>query len=130
MCDEACELMQSPIGDIILVANEEGLTECQFADCTKTSVKSSSGNKFTAQAARELKEYFEWYDSVAEWEEDTLKERREAIETCGTCEYYGKCIADHMRPFAKGDVCCGYKPLVEWWEENRERFSIKGQRQV
>lgn len=59
VCDEACELMQSPIGDIILVANEEGLTECQFADCTKTSVKSSSGNKFTAQAARELKEYFE-----------------------------------------------------------------------
>lgn len=59
VCGEACELMQSPIGDIILAANEEGLTECQFVDCIKTSVKSSSGNKFTAQAARELKEYFE-----------------------------------------------------------------------
>ena len=78
----------------------------------------------------DLKEYFEWYDSIAEWEEDTLKERREAIETCGTCEYYGKCIADHMRPFAKDDVCCGYKRLVEWCEENRERFSVKGQREM
>lgn len=76
----------------------------------------------------DYKEYFVWYNSVKEWEEDTLKERRECLSTCGTCEYYGKCIADHMRPFREDDVCCGYKPLVEWWEENRERFSIKNKR--
>lgn len=75
-------------------------------------------------------EYFEWYDSIEEWELDTLKERREAIYTCGTCEYYGRCVADHMRPFREDDVCCGYKPLVKWWEENRERLSTKDKRQV
>lgn len=70
-------------------------------------------------------EYFCWYNTVEEWEGDTLKERREAIYTCGTCQYYGKCVADHMRPFKPGDVCCGYKPLIEWWEENRVRLSSK-----
>lgn len=75
-------------------------------------------------------EYFEWYNSVEEWELDTLKERREAIYTCGTCEYYGRCVADHMRPYREDDVCCGYKPLLKWWEKNRERLSTKNQRQM
>lgn len=75
-----------------------------------------------------FEEYFCYYDSVEDWQKDTETERRETLDKCGTCEFYGKCIADHMRPFRDEDVCCGYLPLLQWWEDNRHRYSKRGQK--
>ncbi len=58
-CCDGRELVKSPIGDILLVANDAGLTECRFVDESETCNMSLSGNKFTSLAASELKEYFD-----------------------------------------------------------------------
>ncbi len=55
--EEFCETWESPIGRIVVKASHNGVRECQFIaqDVEEQAVK---GNHITAQAVKELKEYF------------------------------------------------------------------------
>ena len=76
-------------------------------------------------------EYFRTFDKLEKWEERCKQEDIERATYCGACEYFNTCMAEHFKApnqlpwFAlqNGDICNGYKPLVDWAKENLSGFS-------
>ena len=76
-------------------------------------------------------EYFHVFKNLEEWEERCKREDFERLNTCGACEHYNTCMAEHfIAPnqqkwyvYENGDICNGYKPLVDWAKENLSGLS-------
>lgn len=63
-------------------------------------------------------EYFKNLDSVSSFQDEANKELDWYKQTCSHCKYYGSCYAEHIMSWEKGDICCGLKPLLDWYGEN------------
>lgn len=64
-------------------------------------------------------EYFLELDNLESYEEWCEKEkiRVYANEFCGTCEYLGKCLSEHLRDVKSLENSCnGFKHLIQWYE--------------
>lgn len=59
------------------------------------------------------KEYFKWFDTFAEWLNETKKEKEKYKERCSNCLYYNHCYAEHLN-FNKS--CSGNKDLLTYFK--------------
>lgn len=67
-------------------------------------------------------EYFMEIDSMHEYHEWTLREkgRVAANATCSGCEYFGKCLSEHLREVRDlKNSCNGFKGLLDWYRDER-----------
>lgn len=68
------------------------------------------------------KEYFKTFEKLEHWEQRCKQEDIDRAAACGTCEYFNTCMAEHFKApnqqpwyvYTNGDICNGYKPLVDW----------------
>lgn len=63
-------------------------------------------------------EFFLEYDSLEQYfvwcEQEKLRVGRNKY--CGTCEYYGNCLSEHLRQVTSLDNSCnGFKKLIDWY---------------
>ena len=76
-------------------------------------------------------EYFRTFKNLEKWEDRCKQEDFERAAHCGACEYFNTCMAEHFKApnqlpwyaYTHGDICNGYKPLVDWAKENLSGFS-------
>jgi MoaA/NifB/PqqE/SkfB family radical SAM enzyme len=64
-------------------------------------------------------EYFLEYDSFEKYLEWTEKEklRVQSNKFCSNCEYFGKCLSEHLREVKDLDNSCnGFKLLIDWYK--------------
>jgi sulfatase maturation enzyme AslB (radical SAM superfamily) len=66
-------------------------------------------------------EYFQGFDSLDTWSEECGREELEYKKMCGECQRYGHCYAEHIKPWATGDECCGLNSLIGWYKDNYEK---------
>ncbi|WP_312339115.1 radical SAM protein [Anaerospora hongkongensis] len=64
-------------------------------------------------------EYFQSFDSLEDWARECNREAQEYEELCRTCEFYGHCYAEHIKPWRDGDECCGMKSLIRWYRNEK-----------
>lgn len=67
-------------------------------------------------------EFFMEIDSLDEYEKWTLREyqRVQANVFCGACEYFGKCLSEHLREVKSLDKSCnGFKGLLDWYRHEK-----------
>lgn len=59
-----------------------------------------------------LDDYFKW----CEVERDRVSKNK----YCSSCEYYGHCLSEHLRPVASLEHSCnGFKHLIDWYKNGR-----------
>ena len=63
-------------------------------------------------------EYFKTLDSLDSFFEEIEKEKIMYQSMCNGCSYFNRCYAEHIFQHKKGDICCGLKPLLDWYGEN------------
>lgn len=76
-------------------------------------------------------EFFKTFDKLEKWESRCKQEEFDRASQCGTCEYFRTCMAEHFKrndqlpwfTYENGDICNGYKPLVDWAKEHLNGFS-------
>lgn len=68
-------------------------------------------------------EYFLEYDTIEEYFQWCAKEKIRVTKNkfCSSCEYFGKCLSEHLREVKSLEHSCnGFKNLIEWYKnENR-----------
>lgn len=65
-------------------------------------------------------EYFQGFDSLEEWVEECNKEAKAYEEACHSCEFYGHCYAEHIKPWRDDDECCGIKSYIRWYRDEKD----------
>lgn len=68
-------------------------------------------------------EFFLEMDTIADYVKWTEKERARVLKNkfCGSCEYSGKCLSEHLREVKNLDNGCnGYYHLIKWYEGSIE----------
>lgn len=66
-------------------------------------------------------EYFKEYDTFDEYREwcDIEQQRVSENEFCSKCDYYGKCLSEHLRDVKDIDNSCnGFVNLINWYKES------------
>lgn len=65
-------------------------------------------------------EFFLEYDTYEEYIAWTEKEKQRVQRNkfCGNCEYFGKCLSEHLREVKNLDNSCnGFKLLLDWYKQ-------------
>lgn len=75
-------------------------------------------NEYASVAYENGLEYFKTYKNLIDWEHDCIDEENIYHNKCGSCKYYGKCYAEHIKDWREDDECCGMKSLIQWYEKN------------
>ena len=68
-------------------------------------------------------EFFKEYDSIDDYIEwcKLEKQRVENNVFCSNCEYYGKCLSEHLREVKNLDYSCnGFKGLIKWYSNIKQ----------
>ena len=71
-------------------------------------------------------ERFISFNTLSKWEASCKLEEYDRIRSCGTCDFYNNCFAEHFRPkicypvdtYINGDICNGNFPQVIWAKEH------------
>lgn len=58
-------------------------------------------------------ESFKWFDSFDCYIDETKREQIQYFKTCGQCQYYCRCYAEHFHRWKENDQCCGLYSLVD-----------------
>lgn len=59
----------------------------------------------------------EGFAEVLDWQ-SMEKHRVSANPGCSSCDYYGRCLSEHLRPTdGTGESCSGFKGLIKWYEQ-------------
>jgi MoaA/NifB/PqqE/SkfB family radical SAM enzyme len=83
-----------------------------------------SGNFAVLEFDLNDNEFFLEYDSFEKYIEWTKKEklRVQANKFCSNCEYFGKCLSEHLREVKDLDNSCnGFKLLIDWYKDEIPR---------
>lgn len=67
-------------------------------------------------------EYFLEYDTIQEYFKWCEKEKGRVSKNkfCNSCEYYGRCLSEHLREVKSLDKSCnGFKNLIDWYKNGR-----------
>lgn len=75
-------------------------------------------NRYTGLEYSGNREYFIEFESIAELEESSTRQKALFLSKCRSCKYFGNCYAEHMKDWESSDSCCGMKGLLEWYEKN------------
>jgi organic radical activating enzyme len=68
-------------------------------------------------------EFFLELDSLDEYYDWCKKEKVRVTKNkyCSNCDYYGKCLSEHLREVKNIDKSCnGFKKLIDWYDERME----------
>jgi hypothetical protein len=68
-------------------------------------------------------EFFLELDSLDEYYDWCKKEKVRVAKNkyCSNCDYYGKCLSEHLREVKNIDKSCnGFKKLIDWYDERME----------
>lgn len=68
-------------------------------------------------------EFFQEYDTFEEYLTWCSKEKTRVQQNkfCSSCNYYGKCLSEHLREVKNlNDSCNGFKHLIDWYAVNRK----------
>jgi hypothetical protein len=79
-----------------------------------------SGNFAVLEFDLNDNEFFLEYDSFEKYIEWTKKEklRVQNNKFCSNCEYFGKCLSEHLREVKDLDNSCnGFKLLIDWYKD-------------
>jgi hypothetical protein len=83
-----------------------------------------SGNFAVLEFDLNDNEFFLEYDSFEKYIEWTKKEklRVQNNKFCSNCEYFGKCLSEHLREVKDLDNSCnGFKLLIDWYKDEIPR---------
>jgi hypothetical protein len=64
-------------------------------------------------------EFFLEYDSIEKYYDWCLSEKKRVLKNkyCNSCEYYGKCLSEHLREVTSIDNGCnGFYDLIKWYD--------------
>lgn len=67
-------------------------------------------------------EFFLELDDIFQYDEWTRREKGRVASNgyCGTCEYFGKCLSEHLREVRDmTNSCNGFKGLLDWYKDER-----------
>lgn len=65
------------------------------------------------------REYFLELDNISEYYQWANKEKQALPLECLSCEFLGNCLTEHYRHVVTDQGCCGYKGLLEWYQNGR-----------
>jgi hypothetical protein len=61
-------------------------------------------------------------DHIYQYEDWVQREKGRVAANgyCGTCEYFGKCLSEHLREVKDmTNSCNGFKGLLDWYKNER-----------
>lgn len=67
-------------------------------------------------------EYFLEFDDIQYYTEWCAREKGRVSKNsfCSSCDYYGKCLSEHLREVKSLDNSCnGFKHLIDWYKDGR-----------
>lgn len=117
-------LIDSPIEKNFELGNERLLDDVLSGDRNAFSddhVYITPNGKFAVlEFDKDNKEYFLELGSIEDYQNWTIAERNRvtANQFCSSCDYFGRCLSEHLREVNSVDKSCnGFYKLIKWWSK-------------